>query len=95
MQIDLQASRKVMPPLAGVKLTGTNININNVKIRGNEFCGAGLLVLGCKSRVVNTFVSGFAMFRGCRCRDGLVMAFMLIAVIPGLKKAILRVTNIT
>ncbi|HCI6432182.1 TPA: hypothetical protein NPO98_002056 [Klebsiella quasipneumoniae subsp. similipneumoniae] len=62
--IDLQASRKVMPPLSGVKLTGTNININNVKVRGNEFCGAGLLVLGCKSRVVNTFVSGFCNVQG-------------------------------
>ncbi|ROS16556.1 hypothetical protein EDF82_1701 [Raoultella sp. BIGb0399] len=62
--IDLQASQKVMPPLSGVKLTGTNINIDNVKVLGNEFCGAGLLVLGCKSRVVNTFVSGFCNVQG-------------------------------
>lgn len=62
--IDLQASQKVIPPLSGVKLTGTNININNVKVLGNEFCGAGLLVLGCKSRVVNTFVSGFCNVQG-------------------------------
>lgn len=64
--INVDATRfcKSIPPLSGVRITGTNIVVNSVKIIGNRYCGAGLLLIGCSGHVFDSDISGFTNTQG-------------------------------
>lgn len=62
--IDATRFQEHLQPLSGVRLTGTNLVVHNVTMIGNKFCGAGLLLIGCKGHVFNSEISGFTNIQG-------------------------------